>query len=400
MMKRSTERILTTHAGSLIRPPESVAAFDRARAAGRAVDEAAYDAALQQAVNEVVRKQAEAGIDIVGRRRVLASRAGAPTSTTRVSGFQHDAERDMAINYTGRDSERFAEFFDAESGGQAPATAGAAPTSASGPSSTPTTHSIHRDIANLKAAAAAAGVEEAFLPVVAPASAAFNGVNDYYKTDEEYVYALAEALRNEYLAISESGLVLQVDDAVLANAYDDLMAQEPGALPQVGGAAHRGAEPRPARHPRGPRALPPLLRQLARPARLRRAAGGDRRPHPAGQRRRLLHRGGQRAPRARVAGLGRRQAAGGQDPHPRRRHPPHHLASSTRAWSPTASSATPTSSAARTSSPARTAASSRAPASSASTRRSCGPSCESLAEGARIASQRAVRLSSLSKGAR
>ena len=90
---------------------------------------------------------------------------------------------------------------------------------------TSTTHSIHRDIANVKAAAAAAGVEEAFLPVVAPASAAFNGLNDYYKTEEEYVYALAEALRIEYLAISESGLILQVDDAVLANAYDDLMAK-------------------------------------------------------------------------------------------------------------------------------------------------------------------------------
>ncbi|HEY7270140.1 MAG TPA: epoxyalkane--coenzyme M transferase, partial [Dehalococcoidia bacterium] len=85
----------------------------------------------------------------------------------------------------------------------------------------------HRDIANMKAAMAAAGVEEGFLPVVAPASAAFNGVNDYYKTDEEYVYALSEALRTEYLAIYESGLVLQVDDAVLANAYDDLMARSP-----------------------------------------------------------------------------------------------------------------------------------------------------------------------------
>ena len=74
---------------------------------------------------------------------------------------------------------------------------------------------------------AAAGVEEGFLPVVAPASAAFNGVNDYYKTDEEYVYALSEALRTEYLAIYEAGLVLQVDDAVLANAYDDLMARSP-----------------------------------------------------------------------------------------------------------------------------------------------------------------------------
>ena len=68
---------------------------------------------------------------------------------------------------------------------------------------------------------------EAFLPVVAPASAAFNGVNEYYAEEEEYVYALAEALRHEYLAISEPGFLVQVDDAVLANMYDDLMAKSP-----------------------------------------------------------------------------------------------------------------------------------------------------------------------------
>ena len=86
------------------------------------------------------------------------------------------------------------------------------------------THSIQRDIQHVKSAVAAAGVQEAFLPVVAPASAAFNAVNEYYASDEEYVYALAEALRHEYLAIYEAGLLLQVDDAVLANAYDHLMA--------------------------------------------------------------------------------------------------------------------------------------------------------------------------------
>jgi 5-methyltetrahydropteroyltriglutamate--homocysteine methyltransferase len=86
---------------------------------------------------------------------------------------------------------------------------------------------MKRDIANLKAATSHTGVTEAFLPVVAPASAAFNGVDDYYKSDEAYVYALAEALRNEYLAIYQSGLLLQVDDAVLANAYDDLTSRSP-----------------------------------------------------------------------------------------------------------------------------------------------------------------------------
>ena len=104
----------------------------------------------------------------------------------------------MAINYTGQDSERFAEFFDGEApGGRSNRWRGADVCVA--PIVYTDTHSIHRDIANMKARDGAAGVEEGFLPVVAPASAAFNGVNDYYKTDEEYVYALSEALRTEYL---------------------------------------------------------------------------------------------------------------------------------------------------------------------------------------------------------
>jgi 5-methyltetrahydropteroyltriglutamate--homocysteine methyltransferase len=222
-MKRSEGRILTTHAGSLIRPPE-VVAFDRARQEGP-VDEAAYDAALRSAVQDVVNKQHEAGIDIVDDGEFSKSSWGTYINQ-RVSGFQRDDERMMAINYTGKDSERFGEFFDSDSpNGRRNRWRGA--DVAVAPIVYTDEHSIGRDIDNLKAAAKSAGVTEAFLPVVAPASAAFNGVNDYYKTDEEYVYALAEALRHEYLAIYESGLLVQVDDAVLANAYDDLMERGP-----------------------------------------------------------------------------------------------------------------------------------------------------------------------------
>jgi 5-methyltetrahydropteroyltriglutamate--homocysteine methyltransferase len=68
-----------------------------------------------------------------------------------------------------------------------------------------------------------------FFTSVAPASTAYSGVNEYYKTDEEYVYAIAEALREEYLAVIEAGFILQVDDAVLANMYDHLSQQGDGA---------------------------------------------------------------------------------------------------------------------------------------------------------------------------
>jgi 5-methyltetrahydropteroyltriglutamate--homocysteine methyltransferase len=128
----------------------------------------------------------------------------------------------VPINYRGRDADRFAAFFESEGQGNYRRRGADVVV---GPIEYTDQSSIQRDIANLKAAATAAGADEAFLPVVAPASAAFNAVNDYYKTDEEYVYAMAEALRHEYLAIHAAGLVLQVDDAVLANAYDDLMAR-------------------------------------------------------------------------------------------------------------------------------------------------------------------------------
>ncbi|HEU0075179.1 MAG TPA: cobalamin-independent methionine synthase II family protein [Dehalococcoidia bacterium] len=223
-MQHSVDRILTTHAGSLIRPPE-VAAFDTARQAGEVVEKSAYDDTLRVAVAAVVRHQVEAGIDVVDDGEFSKSSWGTYINQ-RVSGFKPDPERDMAINYTGRDSERFAEFFESQGGGGARRRWRGADVCVE-PIVYIDTHSIQRDIAHLQEAAAAAGAMEAFLPVVAPASAAFNGVNDYYKTDEEYVYALADALRHEYLAIYESGLLLQVDDAVLANAYDDLMARGP-----------------------------------------------------------------------------------------------------------------------------------------------------------------------------
>lgn len=221
-MKRSDHRILTTHAGSLIRPPE-LNDLEAASRQGQPGDRGAYEAALRKAVGGVVKKQAEVGIDVVDDGEYSKSSWGTYINQ-RVSGFKHDAERDMAINYTGLDSDRFAAFFESQAGGGARRRWRGADVAVA-PIEYVDQHSMKRDIENMKAALAEVNVEEGFLPVVAPASAAFNGVNDYYKTDEEYVYALSEALRNEYLAIHESGLVLQVDDAVLANAYDDLMAK-------------------------------------------------------------------------------------------------------------------------------------------------------------------------------
>jgi 5-methyltetrahydropteroyltriglutamate--homocysteine methyltransferase len=86
---------------------------------------------------------------------------------------------------------------------------------------------IRRAIGNFREALRDVEVEEAFLTAVAPASTAYDGVNEYYASDKEYVFALAEALRQEYLEIYQAGLLLQVDDAVLANMFDHLVQQSP-----------------------------------------------------------------------------------------------------------------------------------------------------------------------------
>lgn len=86
---------------------------------------------------------------------------------------------------------------------------------------------IQRAIENFQAALKGVAVEEAFLTAVAPASTAYDGVNEYYSTEKDYIYAIADALREEYLAIHKAGLLLQVDDAVLANMYDELVRTSP-----------------------------------------------------------------------------------------------------------------------------------------------------------------------------
>jgi 5-methyltetrahydropteroyltriglutamate--homocysteine methyltransferase len=226
-MKRSQERILTSHAGSLIRP-QVIVDYAMAQDRGETVDASAYEEDLSRSVTEVVRQQAEAGVDVVDDGEFSKSSWGTYINM-RVTGFERQEGRAQPINYLGRDIQRYPGFY-----AQSPYGAGLAtiPRQAFatdvcvGPITYSDFNRINRDIENLKRALESApAVEEAFLAVVAPASAAFNAVNDYYRSEEEYVYALAEALRQEYLAITKAGLVVQVDDAVLANAYDHFMQE-------------------------------------------------------------------------------------------------------------------------------------------------------------------------------
>ena len=204
----------------------------------------AYQQDLKRAVADVVARQAAAGIDIVNDGEFGKS-GWANYILDRMTGFEPRPDKLYEAVWLGRDRIRFAEFMAAEFPRGANGTPGHA---CVGPIKYTGHAEVRRDLENLKAAAAATKVEDVFFTAVAPASVGYDASNEYYKSEEDYVFAIADALREEYLEVHKAGVVLQVDDAVLANMYDYLTAGKPEALPQLGGAARRGAEPRAARH--------------------------------------------------------------------------------------------------------------------------------------------------------
>jgi 5-methyltetrahydropteroyltriglutamate--homocysteine methyltransferase len=222
-MQRSERRILTTHTGSLIRPASLVdpAADRMACSSGGATESSQTE--LRDAVEEVVRKQVAIGIDVVNDGEF--GKAGWATYILdRLNGFEVRKQQLKPLLWLGRDRERFAEFFAAEM----PFAATGMPAEVcTGPITYKNEDAIRRDIDNLLHAMAVAKPLEAFVTVVAPASTAYNGIDEHYGSERDYIFAIAAALREEYLAVHRAGLVVQVDDAVLANMYDTLMEQSP-----------------------------------------------------------------------------------------------------------------------------------------------------------------------------
>lgn len=217
-MQRSEERILTTHVGSLIRPPQ-LRDYEEARKEGREFDEAAYLELLKDLVRDVLIRQMDTGIDFVNDGEYGKSSWSA-YFMERISGFETRPEQLRPVQWLGRDVERFPEFFKEEM----PIAFSGLPTDACvAPISYRDHGSISRDIENLKSAAGELDPDRLFLTTVAPASTAISSVNEFYPSEEEFVFAIAEALHEEYLAVYNAGLILQVDDAVLANMYDALV---------------------------------------------------------------------------------------------------------------------------------------------------------------------------------
>jgi 5-methyltetrahydropteroyltriglutamate--homocysteine methyltransferase len=211
-MKRSTERILTTHVGSLVRPPD-LREMIRARESGTPYDQEALAARVRSAVAEAVRKQVECGIDIVSDGE--QGKLGFNTYTNqRLGGFEPRALRPGEHSrQRRRDGDEFPEFYDAYWQTQPVL---APPLVCTGPV-TYKREAVETDIQNFKEALQGARVEEAFIPAIAPF---YQSENRYYPTQQEFLSALADALHEEYQAIVAAGFILQIDDPGLPTQWD------------------------------------------------------------------------------------------------------------------------------------------------------------------------------------
>ena len=226
-MKTSTDRILTTHVGSIPRP-EGIRELLRARLGGQAVDPEALAARVKDAVADVVRKQAECGIDVVSDGE-MSKTSFIAYSDERLTGFtsmRPDDPNVPASNTSGawarrldtrREWRAFREYYETYLPAAMPPSA--PPTVCTGPISYQGEALLKRDLQNFKAALDAVSVTEAFVPAIAPGMVG-RDQNRYYPTEEAYRFAIAEALKTEYRAIVDAGFTLQIDDPGLGETWD------------------------------------------------------------------------------------------------------------------------------------------------------------------------------------
>jgi 5-methyltetrahydropteroyltriglutamate--homocysteine methyltransferase len=197
--------------------------FLRAKEYGRPYDRQAYEQTLRRSVADVVREQAEAGIDVVSDGEFGKSVSWSRYIRERLDGFElrPDDPSTPAVVATGTDKQLFGDFYE-----EYESTQGFVGTLGNWVCTGPVRYvgqdAIHRDIDNFKAALGDVNVTDGFLPAVAPASVVPWRKDEYYTTEEDYVFAVADALNEEYRTIIDSGLMLQVDDAYLASMYDTM----------------------------------------------------------------------------------------------------------------------------------------------------------------------------------
>ena len=216
-MKNSSSRILTTHIGSLARPPEILEIL-RAKEAGEPYDVGALAGLVRQSVQDVVRRQVQTGIDVPSDGEY-----GKPSFSTyvqdRLTGFEArplEPGESPLLNW-GRDRTIFQDFYREYDGG---ATSG---TGRRIVCTSPITYrgqdAVQSDIENFRAALESSAPEEAFIPAVAPGTIELQRKNEYYATDEEFLTAIADAMKEEYRAIVDAGFILQIDDPRVVTQY-------------------------------------------------------------------------------------------------------------------------------------------------------------------------------------
>jgi 5-methyltetrahydropteroyltriglutamate--homocysteine methyltransferase len=215
-MTHSTDRILTTHCGSLARPKDLLDLM-KAKLHNEPYDRKAYDERVQRAVSDVVRKQVESGIDVV-----TDGEQGKPGFFAyvreRLNGFEAKPPPPGGWKQWAAEVAAFPEYYEnyfqrrMMGGSIAPRI----PMVCTGPISYRGEEALRKDIENLKSALTGVKTEDVFMPAVAPSGV---GTNEYYRSEEEYLQALGDALRTEYRAIVDAGFTLQIDDPWLTEVH-------------------------------------------------------------------------------------------------------------------------------------------------------------------------------------
>ena len=216
-MKLSTDRILTTHVGSLPRP-DDLFELMLARMDGKPVDEKAYAERVRKAVHDTVREQVAAGLDVVNDGEM-----GKPSFITYAAAClagleKREGNRPSPFANT-RETRDFPDYYQSAVAEQVSARRRRALMVCAGPIKYKGHEQLKSDLDGLKTALAGSGATEAFVPAIAPSNIETTTPNEYYKSAEEYVFAIAEAMREEYKAIVDAGFLLQIDDPFLVTYY-------------------------------------------------------------------------------------------------------------------------------------------------------------------------------------
>jgi 5-methyltetrahydropteroyltriglutamate--homocysteine methyltransferase len=217
-MKRSSSRILTTHVGSIARPSDLFAAI-AAKETGKGYDKAAFGMSVKHAVREVVRQQAECGIDIVNDGEQSKPSFNGYVME-RLEGFESRPAPSGGVPWAGsRERASFPEFYDWVEESSSIGRVSLPQWVCTGPVKYRGVDAVGTDLGNLKAALEGVKIEEAFIPAIASTYIGSSRKNEYYHTEEEYQTALADAMREEYKAIVDAGFLVQIDDPRLVTYY-------------------------------------------------------------------------------------------------------------------------------------------------------------------------------------